>query len=97
MRHPDYVAAVTGIGQEDLFFNGNKKQPADETNYIIPFLNAFKDAGKPVLVIDYPTQALKIDEVYTRARATDYIPYVRGATRSTHDQQGTRTGLNAFT
>ena len=78
-RHPDYVATVTGIGQEDLFFNGNKKQPADETNYIIPFLNAFKDAGKPVLVIDYPTQANKIDEVYTRAQRADTSPTSRGA------------------
>jgi cysteinyl-tRNA synthetase, unknown class len=74
--HADYLAAVAGIGQEDLFFNGNKKQPARETTYTISFLNKFKAAGKPVLVIDYPTQVAKVEEVYTRAKEKGFIPYV---------------------
>ena len=74
--HKDYVAAVTGIGREDLFYDGNSKVAADETRFAISKLNAFKDAGKPVLVIDYPTDAAKIDEVYSCAAAKGFVPYV---------------------
>jgi len=73
--HADYVATCTGIGKEDLFFDGDKKNKASETNYSISKLNAFKDAGKPVLVIDYPKQQAKIDEVYSRAIAKGFVPY----------------------
>ena len=74
-RHPDYVQSVSGIGKEDLFYNGNQRQPAAETGYSIRQLDRFKAAGKPVLVTDYVTQPAKIDDFYKQARSRGYVPY----------------------
>ncbi len=73
--HPDYVAAVSGIGKEDLFYNGNRRQPASETAYSISRLDKFKAAGKPVLVTDYVTKARQVNNFYTRAGVKGYVPY----------------------
>ena len=73
--HPDYVSTVTGIGKEDLFYDGNVRQPAAETNYSISRLDRFKKAGKPVLVTDYATRKTQIDALYQKAGARGYVPY----------------------
>ncbi len=49
----DYRGIVSGIGVEDLYTNGKKKQPRDEVNYTFGFLKKLKADGKPILVIDY--------------------------------------------
>ncbi len=74
-RYPDYVQTVSGIGKEDLFYDGNRRQPADETYYSIRRLDRFKQAGKPVFVIDYVTRQARIDEFYRKAHNHGYIPY----------------------
>jgi cysteinyl-tRNA synthetase len=74
-QHSDYVQAVSGIGKEDLFYNGNRRQPAAETSYSIRQLDRFKAAGKPVLVTDYVTERAKIDAFYKKARSHGYVPY----------------------
>jgi uncharacterized protein (TIGR01370 family) len=74
-RYPDYVQTVSGIGNEDLFYDGNRRQPADETSYSIRRLDRFKQAGKPVFVIDYVTRQARIDEFYRKAHNHGYIPY----------------------
>jgi uncharacterized protein (TIGR01370 family) len=51
-RHPDYVRTVSGIGNEDLFYYGNRRQPADEVRWSVKQLDHFNEAGKPALVID---------------------------------------------
>jgi len=73
--HSDYVQAVSGIGKEDLFYNGNHRQPAAETSYSIRQLERFKEAGKPVLVTDYVTERPKIEAFYEKAHAHGYVPY----------------------
>jgi cysteinyl-tRNA synthetase len=74
-RHPDYVGAVSGIGKEDLFYNGNRRQPADEVRWSVQQLDRFKEAGKPVLVTDYVTRRARIDAFYQKARSHGYVPY----------------------
>lgn len=74
-RHPDYIDAVSGIGREDLFYNGNRPQPKGETRYAIEQLDRFKVAGKPVLVIDYVTKRDKINGFYRKAGSRGYVPY----------------------
>ena len=83
--HPDYVQAVSGIGKEDLFYNGNRRQPADEVRWSVQQLDRFKDAGKPVLVTDYVTERAKIDAFYNKAHSNGYVPYA------------TRRALNVLT
>ena len=73
--HPDYVQAVSGIGKEDLFYNGNRRQPSAETEYSIEQLDRFKAAGKPVLVTDYVTKRRLINNFYTKAETRGYVPY----------------------
>lgn len=74
-RHDDYVKAVTGIGREDLFYDGNKRQPARETKAGIANLDVFRKAGKLVLVTDYVTRAREIDDFYRRAKKRGFVPY----------------------
>jgi cysteinyl-tRNA synthetase, unknown class len=74
-RHPDYVQAVSGIGKEDLFYNGNRRQPADEVRWSVRQLDRFKEAGKPVLVTDYVTRRARIDAFYGKALLHGYVPY----------------------
>lgn len=74
--HPDYVATVSGIGKEDLFYNGNRRQPISETNWSVTHLDVFKAAGKPVLVTDYVTKKrARIDSFYEKARTHGYVPF----------------------
>jgi cysteinyl-tRNA synthetase len=74
-RHPDYVQAVSGIGKEDLFYDGNRRQPADEVRWSVRQLDRFKETGKPVLVTDYVTRSARIDAFYEKAQARGYVPY----------------------
>ena len=73
--HPDYVEAVSGIGKEDLFYNGNRRRPADEVDWSVGHLDRFKAAGKPVLVTDYVTRRARINDFYQKARSHGYVPY----------------------
>jgi uncharacterized protein (TIGR01370 family) len=59
--HPDYVQAVSGIGEEDLFYNGNTRQPDAAVRWSVQQLDRFKEAGKPVRVTYYVTRRAKID------------------------------------
>lgn len=48
-----FLATVDAIGVEDLFTLGEKPQEAEHTAYVLPFLAKVRQAGKPVLVIEY--------------------------------------------
>jgi cysteinyl-tRNA synthetase, unknown class len=74
-RRSDYVQTVSGIGKEDLFYDGNHRQPADEVRWSVKQLDRFKQAGKPVLVTDYVTKRDKIDAFYKKAESHGYVPY----------------------
>jgi cysteinyl-tRNA synthetase len=73
--HPDYVAVVTGIGEEDVWYNGNTRQPWADTAAVLRHLDVFKHAGKVVFVIDYVTKSSLIDDFYAKAQARGYVPY----------------------
>jgi cysteinyl-tRNA synthetase len=57
LADPQYLKTIDAIGVEDLFTNGNKKQPRKAVAERLADLQAAKKAGKPVLVIEYGTQA----------------------------------------
>jgi cysteinyl-tRNA synthetase len=73
--HADYLAAVTGIGREDVWYNDNDPQDSVETAQAVAGLDRFRAAGKLVLVIDYVTQAGLVDDFYAKALAEGYVPY----------------------
>lgn len=73
----EYFDAINGIGAEDTFYFGDEDvdNDLDEQADVIENLNAFRDAGKTVLSVDYLTEADKIDDYYERALESGYIPY----------------------
>jgi cysteinyl-tRNA synthetase len=75
-RFADYVEAVTGIGREDVFFNGNKRCKGRDVNEVTRYLDQFLQAKKLVLTIDYPTRDELIEEDYRLASTKGYVPCV---------------------
>jgi cysteinyl-tRNA synthetase len=76
---PDYLAAVDGIGVEDLYYGyprDHEPSPADWTAEREAILDQWVDAGKLVLTIDYTGRPDQIADAYARALAHGYVPYV---------------------
>lgn len=67
LAHRDFLAAVDAIGIEDLFTEGNKRQPPSHSKYILGFLAAMREANKPVLLIEYPKNEERRSAVKTQA------------------------------
>ncbi len=57
LAHADFLAAISAIGIEDLFTNGNKLQPKSHTNEVLGDLKRMAAAQKPVLLIEYSKSA----------------------------------------
>ncbi len=74
----DYVTALDGIGQEDLFYgynNDNSATIAAERNYLITFLDTAKGQGIEVLVTDYCWTHSYMDDSYSRNASRGYISF----------------------
>jgi uncharacterized protein (TIGR01370 family) len=54
LAHADFLAAISAIGIEDLFTNGNKLQPESHTSEVLGHLEKFAASKKPALLIEYP-------------------------------------------
>lgn len=50
-----YTQAIDAIGVEDLYSDGNKLQPASETEHRLDYLKPFIATGKPIWLIEYAT------------------------------------------
>lgn len=75
-----YLAAVNGIGAEDTFYFGDEENDndldLDHAEEVTPYLDAFVEAGKMVLSVDYVQDEDKIADFYERALEHSYLPYV---------------------
>jgi cysteinyl-tRNA synthetase, unknown class len=74
----DYLAAVDGIGKEDVFYgynNDNIASPPAETAYVVDFLDLFKSSGKAVLVTDYCWTQSKVDDSYAQSNSRGYVSF----------------------
>ena len=71
-----YLSTISGIIAENVWFAGDKRQRSRVTRQMIPFLDRVRDAGKRVLVLDYPGPQRHIDTVYDRAESKGYVPLV---------------------
>lgn len=54
LTHGDFLEAISAIGIEDLFTDGNKLQPRSHYREVIGYLKKMTSAHKPVLLIEYP-------------------------------------------
>lgn len=70
LAYGEYVKKISAIGVEDLFTLGNKKQKKGHAEYVLGFLAKIREAGKPVLEIEYATKADKI--ALARKKAKEY-------------------------
>lgn len=57
LANADFLASIDAIGIEDLFTEGNKKQPRAHTDEVLGHLATMRQAGKPALLIEYPKNA----------------------------------------
>ena len=57
LEQPDFLAAISGIGIEDLFTDGDKVQAKSQTREVLDNLKPIAKANKPVLAIEYPKRA----------------------------------------
>ena len=72
----DYLEAIDGVGQEDLFYgyvNDNEVTPTADREYLVSYLDKLVDANKKVLVTDYCSTPLKMDDSYAQNRVKQYI------------------------
>ena len=73
-----YLAAIDGLAVEDTFYLG----PLDENNLLAPdvdrlgWIRQIRDAGKPVLAVDYLTDPTLQREFVDRAQLDGLIPLV---------------------
>jgi len=74
----DYLAAIDGLGREDLFYgynNDNEATPAEDRDYIIDFLDLAQNNGKKILSIDYCSTPSFMDNSYSQNEAKGYISF----------------------
>ena len=70
----DYLAAIDGIGVEDLWYNDNSS--ANWTQGDLEYVANATDAGKFVLATSYPTQPAKQGAFIDAAVSEGFIPFV---------------------
>lgn len=74
----EYVTAIDGNGQEDLFFgydNDDQATSASDNSYLKIFLDISKNAGKTILVTDYCSSPSKMASSYNQNNAAGYISF----------------------
>ena len=74
-RFDDYVAAVTGLFREDIWYDGNHLNSASDLDDTLRALKRFSAAKKPIFAIDYVTKPALIDDFYAKAHQAGMVPY----------------------
>lgn len=74
----DYLNAIDANGQEDLLYgynNDNEATLGEERDYIIDFLNVSRNSGNKILVTDYCSTPLKVDDSYAVNQSRNYVSF----------------------
>lgn len=73
LAHVDFLGAVDAVGVEDLFSEGDKRQSAEHTSYVLELLKPMRSARKPVLDIEYADRKDRRDQVKAQAATNGLI------------------------
>lgn len=73
---PGYLAQVDALGREDLFFEGDRPQPRQDTREAQAHIALFQQAHKAVFLIEYCRREANRIEVQQRAAASGYLPLI---------------------
>ncbi len=74
----EYLNAIDGVAQEDLFYGYpeiNKLSPTSESSYLRSYLDFAKINSKNVLVIDYSSRLELIENSYKFNQENNYISF----------------------
>lgn len=74
----DYIAAISGAGQEDLFYGydeDNVATPIDERSYLMGLLDLGEENGVEALVTDYCWTHSNMDTSYSQNGIQGYISF----------------------
>lgn len=74
----NYLAAIDGVGQEDLFYGYDRDDfatPAAERDWLLGFLHRGQQQGKSILVTDYCHTPAHIADAYGRCDAEGFLSY----------------------
>jgi cysteinyl-tRNA synthetase len=73
-----YLNAIDGNGQEDLYYGYNdddEQTPTEDNIYTKSLLDISKNAGKTILVTDYCSTHLNMDNSYNQNNLSGYISF----------------------
>ena len=85
-----YLATMSGMGIEDLFYDGTSPVASSEVSYRETLLDQIAGAGKLVMVTDYVddgsgysgTNLSRIEDFLGKTRGAGYIPYAARSDRA---------------
>ncbi|MDA3851443.1 MAG: hypothetical protein PF447_09240 [Spirochaetaceae bacterium] len=66
---PDYIAAIDGVGREDLFYSYNRDDeatPSDELSDMLAFMTLAVANGLQVLTTDYCSTFINVEDSYSQ-------------------------------
>jgi cysteinyl-tRNA synthetase len=73
LKDPGYLRVIDAIGIEDLFTDGDRKADGEHVRFMLSFLKKMEDAGKPVLVVEYPKKRALKKHAVRRAEKQDFV------------------------
>lgn len=74
----DYMAAIDGVGREDLFYgfdNDDVATPASERDYMLDFMDMAEAHGIEALVTDYCSTPSNMDDSYTQNQTHGFTSF----------------------
>jgi cysteinyl-tRNA synthetase, unknown class len=74
----DYIDAIDGVGQEDLFYgyeNPDQATSSEQSQYLISFLNLANNLDLKTLVIDYCSSLSHVDDSYRVNSERRYVSF----------------------
>ena len=76
--HAEYLNAIDGNGQEDLFYgynNDDQATPSNENEYLRTLLDKSKSEGNTILVTDYCSTPSKMNDSYLQNNLNNYVSF----------------------
>ncbi len=74
----DYVAAIDGLGREDLFYGydaDNQPTPSQSTDWMLSYLDRAESLGVEVMVIDYCWDEAHVGDSHARNGEHGFAPF----------------------
>jgi cysteinyl-tRNA synthetase, unknown class len=97
-RAEAYLDAIDGNGQEDLFYGydaDDRATPRSVTDYVSAFLDASLGAGNAILVTDYCSTHVYMDDSYARNGEKGYLSFAAERRELDAIPAGASHGANA--